>query len=137
MKDLLLLTMSLYRFFAKADIRTYGTRNRGARRPPNLNPPIFVLTLVGANPPNLMPAKFSGCTVYVSCFHRSMILSLDYRLWGIYNLCLVSPQEEWALVTCNMYGRRLTYPFERTFGVVRVRNQHVTCLSGRRRTASN
>ena len=26
-------------------------------RPPNLNPPIFLFTLV---PPNLMPAKFSG-----------------------------------------------------------------------------
>ena len=27
-------------------------------RLPNLNPPIFLFTLVGANPPNLMPAKF-------------------------------------------------------------------------------
>ena len=33
-------------------------------RPPNLNPPIFLFTLVGANLPNLMPAKFSGYTVY-------------------------------------------------------------------------
>ena len=32
-------------------------------RPPNLNPPIFLFTLVGANPPNLMPAKFSGYKV--------------------------------------------------------------------------
>ena len=32
-------------------------------RPSNLNPPIFLFTLVWANPPNLMPAKFSGYTV--------------------------------------------------------------------------
>ena len=82
--------MSLYRFFTKASmpsrvpsltdkesktptpVRTCGlsarARGRGyiatyVSRPPNLNPPIFLFTLVGANPPNLMPAKFSGYTV--------------------------------------------------------------------------
>ena len=91
-KILLLLTMSLYRFLTKAGmpsrvpsltdkesktptpVRTCGlsarARGRGyiatyayVSRPPNLNPPIFLFTLVGANPPNLMPAKFSGYTV--------------------------------------------------------------------------
>ena len=87
-KILLLLTMSLYRFFTKAGmpsrvpslsdkeienasaVRTCGLSARvwawlysPVNRPPNLNPPIFLFTLVGANPPNLMPAKFSGYTV--------------------------------------------------------------------------
>ena len=43
-------------------IRVY--RGSPVSRPPNLNPPIFLFTLVGANPPNLMPAKFSSYTRY-------------------------------------------------------------------------
>ena len=41
--------------------------------PPNLNPPIFLFTLVGANPPNLMPANFSGYTVaqFLQCEIRA------------------------------------------------------------------
>ena len=88
-KILLLLTMSLYRFFTKAGMpsrvpslsdkeienantstyvwiereRAWAWLYSQVSRPPNLNPPIFLFTLVGANPPNLMPAKFSGYTV--------------------------------------------------------------------------
>ena len=45
-------------------------------RPPNLNPPIFLFTLVGANPPNLMPAKFSGYTVVNEGYHT--ITAVNY-----------------------------------------------------------
>ena len=104
-KILLLLIMSLYRFFTKAgmpsrvpsltdkkfenantSIRTCGLSARAwawlyshVSRPPNLNPPIFLFTLVGANPPNLMPAKFSGYTVikYVSLLLQAMIAILS------------------------------------------------------------
>ena len=86
------LTMSLYRFFTKAGMpsrvpslsdkeienantstmstyvwieraRAWAWLYSQVSRPPNLNRPIFLFTLIGANPPNLMPAKFSGYTV--------------------------------------------------------------------------
>ena len=99
-KILLLLTMSLYRFFTKAGMpsrvlsltdkeienantstyvwieraRAWAWLYSHVSRPPNLNPPIFLFTQVGANPPNLMPAKFSGYTVddpWLSWIYRS------------------------------------------------------------------
>ena len=95
--------MSLYRFFTKAgmpsrvpslsdkEIKNANTstyvwieraRGRGyiykciVSRPPNLNPPIFLFTLAGANPPNLMPAKFSGYTVHPMLMAESIHLRL-------------------------------------------------------------
>ena len=50
---------------------------------PNLNPPIFLLMLILSNPPNLIPARFSGYTVYqftlsgVAMTFLSVLQSLD------------------------------------------------------------
>ena len=52
-------------------------------RPPNLNPPIFLFTLVGANPPNLMPGKFSGYT-YRSLAKIRPLFSLRNEIYAIY-----------------------------------------------------
>ena len=76
-KILLLLTMSLYRLFTKAGMSAIAERQGNRKRQQERarawawlysqvsRPPIFLFTLVGANPPNLMPAKFSGYTVLV------------------------------------------------------------------------
>ena len=56
-------------------IRVY-TYVRIYSRPPNLKPPIFLFTLVGTNPPNLMPAKFSGYTVSpISCVALNFLMA--------------------------------------------------------------